>query len=412
MRIVEQTNDRMVLAGIPGGLLWMIVLTIAGTGFTIAAVWAGVHEIQQSRYANLFWIAIGLVVAQLMFWAGLVTLAIGREKLILDKSTGKGEYLVRSPIVDTNNKPFTFDLDNIDSVSLERQLQRSPSRDATAQGGSDVEVYRARLRIKKPRRAVTLLEENNEGGRRLVKHLAEQVASFLGIDFADATADSHDQERRGTPEQLATPIAALGITRHLEFPEQPPTNEWTLDIDPDSQRIIITRIKRGGPVVFGCFLLILSCLGAIAIVMAFGIWIPGQTFNNKPVSLPIQIAITIPGLVAAIVIPMSWISLFRGYRRVTVDAERVASEWIYPGRTLIRIIPGLNNIFARIHSVPTNLVQSIKTINAGDQGRVVEVRSESGRIRIGSAFTEEDQERESVVWLADAIRTAVRALAG
>lgn len=409
MKIIEQSDSRMVFSGIPGGLIWMILLTVAGTGFTIAAVWAGIHEFQQGNYGNLFWIGIGLLVAQLMFWAGAVTLAVGREMLILDKATGNGEYLVRSPIIETSGKPFTFELGDIDSVSLERQLQRSPSRDASVQSGVDQEVYRARLRIRKPRRAVILIEENNEPGRALAKRVAEQTATFLGVDYADATAESPADERRGTPTKLATPIAALGITEDLDFPEQPTTNEWDITIDPDTQRIIIRRIKRGGPIVFGCFLFILSFIGAIAVVMAFGVWLPGQTFNNQPISLPIQIALTIPGVIAAFVVPMSWISLVRGYRRVTIDADQVVAEWIYPGRSIIRLIPGVNNILARPQSVPTPQIESVKTINAGDQGRVVEIRASSGRVLIGSAANEESGERESITWLAKVIRTSIGA---
>lgn len=411
MRIVEQTENRMILAGIPGGRMWMIILTIAGIGFTIVAVWAGIHEFQQGNYGDLLWIAIGLVIAQVMFWGGAVTLAVGREKLVLDKSTGKGQYLVKSPFIVASGKPFSFDLANIDSVSLERHIDRG-IRQGTHDRGVDTEVYTARVRIAKPRRAVILLQENNEAGRKLTKALAEQVSTFLAVDYADATGDTIFDERRGTPEQLSTPLAAQPITGDIDIPMQPDTNEWHLGIDPGTQRVTITRIKRGGPIVFGCFLFILTFIGAIAMIMAVGVWLPGQTFNNQPVTLPAQLAMSVPGAIAAIVIPLSWISLFRGYRRITIDPDEVATTWIYPGRSIVRLIPGIANIFARPQSVPTLAVTSVKTMSGGDQGRVVEVRADSGRIRIGTALTEEDEERDSIVWLASAIRAAVRAFAG
>jgi len=50
-------------------------------------------------------------------------------------------------------------------------------------------------------------------------------------------------------------------------------------------------------------------------------------------------------------------------------------------------------------------------VDVGAQGRVVEIRTGSGRVRVGSALTD-DEERESVVWLAKVIRSGVRAFGG
>lgn len=410
MRIVERTGQRLVLAGIPGGTGVMIAFTAIGGVLTAAVVAAAVHEIKQGNHGTLVPIGIGMLVAQALFWAGVITLVFARERLELDRVTGRGRYTICSPIVDTGNSPFEFDLASVDSVSLELTLD---STSAPGPGGFDrrstTEVYRARLRILRPRRGVVLLERS-ESGREQALGLAREVAGFLGVDFADATADPKaEPERRTPPRPLTRPLTEVGEVAALSFPPQPEPPEWGVEIDPDAPRLTITRLKRGGPRVLIFFLLIATFMMFIAGAMAAGVWLPGQTFNGKPILLYQQLLITAPGIVVVVLVPWLWVSLLAGRRRVEIDPHEIRSLWIYPGRRFVRLLPALNRFLAGGERAPTAGVESVTTIK-GAQGRVVEVRAGRARLRIGSAHTDEAAERASLVWLAKAIRAAVRTL--
>lgn len=410
MKIVERSEDRLVLAGIPGDAVWMAVFVAFGGLGSVVAVWFAVLEVQRGNFWNLVPLGVGLLVTQAFFWLGAVTLAVGRERLELDRGAGRGRYEVRSPLVETGSKPFEFALSSVDSVSLEMTVESSSMPDASGQHrGSSNEVHRARLRVRRPRRAVVLLTRS-DAGRGEVRELAEAVAGFLGVELADATSED-EPERRGSVAAMGGPLAAGRVEGDLELPDQPEPAEWRVVIDPDDQRITIVRRKRGGAPVLGCFLLIATFMAAIMIAMAVGVWLPGQTFNGRPIALHEQILITAPGVGAAVLVPWLWISLFTGRRRVTIDADRVSSVWLYPGRGFVRLLPGINRYLAGGESVPTGAVESVATIK-GAQGRVVEVRAGRSRVRIGSAAQGEEAERDSLVWLAKAIRVSVRVLGG
>ncbi|GJM19961.1 MAG: hypothetical protein DHS20C14_21740 [Phycisphaeraceae bacterium] len=182
MKIREQTPTRLVLSGIPGGWRWMLFAAVLGLVLTAAVVAAGVYEINRQSYWSLIWIALGLLIAQGIFWVGAVTLAVGRERLELDLTSGRGRYGVKSPIVETGSKPFSFDLALVHSISLERFGERRP-------GGPDsmernAKVARARLRTAKPRRAVKL-DETENGRDARVCAIAEAVAEFLGLEVVE-----------------------------------------------------------------------------------------------------------------------------------------------------------------------------------------------------------------------------------
>jgi hypothetical protein len=408
MKIVEQTGDRLVLAGVPGGLFWMVLCALFGLGATVACAWLGVLEWRRGNPGNTAWLGLGLAIGQVFFWTGCVTLAVGRERLELDRRAGRGRYTVRSPIVDTGSKPFEFDLASVDSVALEMAVVRSPGGPGHGGRSTASEVFRARLRVRRPRRAVALLERG-EGGRERVRALAERVALLLGVDLVDATAEA-GPERRGSVASLARPLARSGSGGELDFPAQPEPPEWEVHIDPEDQRIAITRIRRGGPPVLIFFLLIASFLGLIAAAMVVGAWLPGQTFNGQPITVAQRLLLTAPGVIAVVLVPWLWLSLFAGRRRVEIDASVVRSFWDYPGRGAVRLVPGLNRFCALGESVPTGAVESVAMIK-GAQGRLVEIRADRRRARVGSAGADEAAERASLEWLARSIRVAVRACA-
>ncbi len=178
MRIHRQTDSLLVLTGIPGRRVWMIVLT--GFGLLLTGVLIYFAHLFYKEHDGLAWphlaLSFGLLIAQVILWTGIITLALGRLTLILDSTLGTGEYRVRSPIVEAGT-PCKFKLEHIDSVAIETSRESRPGRLNHAE--EQAVVHRLRLRLTHPRRAITLDEtENNQLAR--LEELAKQVAAFLG----------------------------------------------------------------------------------------------------------------------------------------------------------------------------------------------------------------------------------------
>ena len=85
----------------------------------------------------------------------------------------------RSPIVDVG-KPCQFRLEDIDSVTIERREESRPRNDE--HGNFPAKVCRARLRVRKPRRAI-VLDETENGRERRVQKTAEAVAAWLDMEI-------------------------------------------------------------------------------------------------------------------------------------------------------------------------------------------------------------------------------------
>ena len=179
MRIVENTPERLVLKGTPGSVLWMVFATLLGVAVMTACGWfAWVTMREAVGHLQLIPLAIGCLLGAACFLIGLVTLAIGRMRLVLDRVTGNGSYEVYSPVVDVG-KPCSFRLEEIDSVAIERQEEARPHNDNV--GSFPAKVCRARLLIRRPRRAV-VLDETENGQERRVQAVAEAVAAWLALE--------------------------------------------------------------------------------------------------------------------------------------------------------------------------------------------------------------------------------------
>ena len=177
MYVKSQSDTQLVLAGIPGRRIWMIVLCVFGLAFTAAAIGFMVIIYREEGWSWSFLpLSIGVLIGQGLFWTGAVTLAVGRLSLVLDNSAGTGEYDVVSPIIEVG-KPCRFKLENVDSVSLETASEWRPGHDDRPD--TTATVVRAKLRIRKPRRAI-LLDETENGRLERVETVAETVAAFLG----------------------------------------------------------------------------------------------------------------------------------------------------------------------------------------------------------------------------------------
>ncbi|TWT36421.1 hypothetical protein KOR34_13260 [Posidoniimonas corsicana] len=181
MRVVENTTERLVLRGVPGSVVWMVFATLLGVGIMAATGWFGWATTREiGGYLQLVPLGLGFLMGAAFFLIGVVTLAVGRVRLVLDRVTGEGRYDAYSPVIEVG-KPCTFRLDHIDSVTIERHEEARPRNDD--HGGFPAKVCRARLRVRKPRRAI-VLDETENGQEQRVQSTAEAVAAWLGTEVA------------------------------------------------------------------------------------------------------------------------------------------------------------------------------------------------------------------------------------
>ena len=179
MQIVENTTERLVLKGKPGSVHWMVFATLLGVSVMAASGWfAWVSVRETGGYLQLLPLGIGFLMGGAFFLIGLVSLVVGRMRLVLDRVSGNGSYDVYSPVIDVG-KPCLFRLEEIDSVAIERHEEARPHSDA--HGSFPAKVCRARLRVRKPRRSI-MLDETENGQERRVQAVAEGVAGWLKLE--------------------------------------------------------------------------------------------------------------------------------------------------------------------------------------------------------------------------------------
>jgi|TARA_B110000914_G_scaffold219960_1_gene229321 hypothetical protein len=177
MKIQHQTKTKLELGGVAGTLRWMVaLLLIGGAIMTSCGIFA--LKLWQEEGPVMFLVPVGsgVLIGLALFGVGLVQL-FASERLILDRSAGRGSYESNSPIV-TTEKPFKFKLTSINSIVITQETVEAPVA-LTQSGMSESTVCKAVLRVTKPRRAVTLDETQNGRVERVTK-IAEQVADFLG----------------------------------------------------------------------------------------------------------------------------------------------------------------------------------------------------------------------------------------
>lgn len=180
MRIVENTTERLVLKATPGSVLWMLFATLLGVAVMAATGWFAWVTVREAvGHLQLIPLGIGFLMGVALLLIGLVTLAVGRMRLVLDRLTGTATYDVYSPVIDVG-KPCWFRLEEIDVVSLERHNEARP--DNEDHGNFPAKVCRARLRVRKPHRDIVLDETENAQEHR-VRGVAEAVAGWLELQI-------------------------------------------------------------------------------------------------------------------------------------------------------------------------------------------------------------------------------------
>ncbi|QDT67777.1 hypothetical protein MalM25_06810 [Planctomycetes bacterium MalM25] len=179
MRVTHNTADRLVLQGTPGGMHWMFFMLLFGvTAMAMCAWFAYTVAVETGNYVPILPLAIGFLFGLVFAWMGATTLIVGRLKLTLDRLHEHGEYEVNSPIIEAG-KPCRFHFKAIDSLVIESTFEARHKTNDTA--NFDARVSRLRLRLTKPRRAITLDETQNGQEQRLEK-LGAEVAEWLGFE--------------------------------------------------------------------------------------------------------------------------------------------------------------------------------------------------------------------------------------
>jgi len=179
MKLKHQSEARLTLSGVPGTFRWMafaIAVGLAVNGFVGYLMWIQWEEGGPGLF--ILPLSVGMLMGSAFVVIGVLQL-FARERLVLDKQSGKGQYESNSPII-TTEKPFTFKLDDVHSVVVSTQMIERHIA-ANEPGWSEATQCKAVLRVVKPRRGVTL-DETQNGRVKRVNRIAKEVAGFLATE--------------------------------------------------------------------------------------------------------------------------------------------------------------------------------------------------------------------------------------
>lgn len=179
MKVKHQTETKLILSGVPGTRRWMvfaIAVGLAVTGFSAFLLWIQWEENGPGLF--ILPLAVGMLVGTAFVIIGVLQL-FARERLVLDKQTGKGQYESNSPVI-TTETPFEFRLEDVHSVVVSTQTIEHPVS-VSEPGWSEAKECKVSLRVVRPRRSVTLDETQNGRVKRVIR-IAEEVAGFLSTE--------------------------------------------------------------------------------------------------------------------------------------------------------------------------------------------------------------------------------------
>ena len=179
MKLKHQSEAKLTLSGVPGTFRWMafaIAVGLAVDGFVGYLMWIQWEEGGPGLF--ILPLSVGMLMGSAFVVIGVLQL-FARERLVLDKQSGTGQYESNSPII-TTEKPFTFKLDDVHSVVVSTQMIERHIA-ANEPGWSEATQCKAVLRVVKPRRGVTL-DETQNGRVKRVNRIAKEVAGFLATE--------------------------------------------------------------------------------------------------------------------------------------------------------------------------------------------------------------------------------------
>lgn len=392
MRVTRHAPDRLELSGLPGGSAAIFV----PAGFALVGA-----------LAALFWLATGalipLIAGGVMLLIALAAAAVSctaREWLTLDLPARTARYRRRS-LIPSDRTDLTVPFDAAHSVSIERSTLRSPD----GRMGHPIEVWTARLRLTKPRRAIELAQTQG-GPEQAVRSLAQAVARALGIPLAD---ESGDETETRAPGSIGARLAHAPELSASSFGPRPEGARVSLHLASDGQSVAIEWKTIGGPALPVLGLLgvgVFVVLSTAMTLQAFGVpiltWIAGGSASGpvRPAAGPIAAAL----VAMSTALWLAWLLILELWlfsrRRLSITPERITLSRLSPSARILGTLSG--GLLARRWSAPTDDVRSIRT-----HEDAVEVRT-STRTCAATIHLPADGE---AAWAAKIIRASVRALA-
>ncbi len=395
MRIYRDDGQRLELRGYDGGAKAVYVPVLAGLVWTAGAgfvAWSKFSAGSQLLGVALFALAL-LGVA--MIGLGLFNL-LRRERLVIDRTTSTitHDRLWATGVV-RSRREYAFA--DVGEVVLRLDIERSWAPDPHGPGSSQIvtEVWKAELRLTKPRTTIALAEDDDEPP---VRETAEACARVLGVELVDEAGDE-----RTEADQLAKPLTKRTDLGSLVLPEQPDGLDADVEIDPAHGRVAITwpRLRSG------CLTIVLSIIGVGWIVFAVPIWL--AAFGV----LPTQQHFGAPWLagsatVAALGLVWIWGALVTGLgveQRIEIGPDALVVRRRFILSRALRFVPRIANRLKIEQSAATSEIESVRANTKANTHRV-EIGARGRSIRIET--DREDSERTK--WLAASIRAAVRAV--
>lgn len=380
MRIIENSPERLVARGVPGGAggAWAAL----GIGLMLAGAFGGVSwSLAGSGQAfgavmMLFGVVIGLLACSIG-----VGLLLTRESLVLDHAAGRGMYEKRPVGRPRMAERIEFDRASIAAVALERRdVVHGSRRDRIR-----TEQWRAVLRVEDPRRTLVLMESQN--GRELpVRRTAVAVAEALRLPLTEDLADAGSLGEEVDTAEFTTRLASRAGGA-IEIPPQPAGSRVVVEIDPDGSVVRLRWRIMGnnalpiiGLVIFGGW----TVVSVLFLLAALGV-VGGQ--GRAPAGV---VAVTASFVCFGLVLMLPMVLLVSGAKRtVTVTPEAVTAR---------------SPVVLGNARVQRSEIKTVRTASGEDDAAIV--YHGDGKTRIGLHLPVDGE----VKWLAGALREAVRAM--
>lgn len=382
MRIIENTPERLVLRGVPGGTSGMAAFLVIGSVLCCAFGAVVVRSVLAGNWLQAAMLSIGVAIGLAMIAGGLDGLCT-REDLVLDHAAASGRYTRTHRFArKRRDRREEFAYARVAGVVVER---REVTR-AAGKGRSQTSIHwKAILRLDHPRHAIVVAESQNDL-EIPVRGIAVAVGAALGMPIVEDLAPGAGDEEVVSTAEFTTPLASRA-GGPIELPVQPKGSRIAVEIDPDGPVVRFRWRIMGnnalpmiGLVIFGGW----TAVSVLFLLAALGV-IGGQGRASAGV-----VAATASFVSFGLVLMAPMVLLVSGAKRtVTVTPESVTA----------RSPVLLGN--ARVHR---SAIKTVRTASGEDDAAIV--YHGDGKTRIGLHLPADGE----VKWLAGALREAVRAM--
>lgn len=197
MKVRRQGTNFLELGGLPEGVGWPIFAIALGVLFPWL-FW--LFEGRTLRKPGAHWYLWGVSAVVVLLCATFVVvgvkLLLERERLTLDKGTGRGLY-ERWNVLWGRRRTRTFELSRVREVRIDIRTESTPGR----RGGGSMRVFEATIRPGKK----IVLDTTSNGRDERVRRVAREVSAYLGVGLrttdrsGEPGADTEVVEGAGDP---------------------------------------------------------------------------------------------------------------------------------------------------------------------------------------------------------------------